>query len=150
MIDPKDALATTSAKHKKCRAAGRKSINKMQKCQKMNVKLSADNNVLNFLRANAVASMVEDPLNTVTISEFDLMTRSTNSHWKGNKRNKLEFKPFIDLETTLMTSSQQPITFQHHCLLVKEMMLLIEGSQFISSISADHYFLQHTTTLNKI
>ena len=134
-IDPKDVLAKTSAKNKKHRAAGRESINKMQKHQKMNVKLSADKNVLTFLRADAVTSMVDDPSNTVMISKFDSITRSADSHWEGNKKNNFKFKPFIDLENALMSSNQQPITFQHHCLLVKKMMLLVEGLRFICSRS---------------
>ena len=123
----------------------------MQKRQKMNVSLSAHNNVLAFICDSSVNSMVEASATlTIPISKFDAIARSANSHWKGSQRVPLNFEPFETLETKLMDLLHQPITFQHHHLLLKEMMLLSEGDILTCSVSSDHYFLKHGPTLTKI
>ena len=150
-IDGKEALAHSAAKYQKRRSKGRQSIQKMQKCQKMNVSLSAHNNILTFIRQSSFNSMVNElTASTIPMSKFDAIARSANSHWKGSQKVPLNFEPFETLESNLMHSLHQPITFQHHYLLLEEMMLLPEGSKFICSISSKRYLLKHGPTLSKI
>ena len=86
----------------------------------------------------------------IPISKFDAIYQSTNSHWKGNQRVPLNFEPFKNLSSNLMASKHQPITFQHHRLLLEEMMLLPEDAEFTCTISSEHYFLKHDPTVSKI
>ena len=117
----------------------------------MNVSLSAHNNILTFIRESSVTSMINESSDpTIPILKFDAITGSANSHWKGSQRVPLNFKLFENLQSNLMDSLHQTITFQHHHLLLEEMMLLPEGAKLTCSISSEHYFLQHGSTLSKI
>ena len=85
-------------------------MQKMQKRQKMNVSLSAHNNILTFIRDSSINSMVEASATpTIPISKFNTLARSANSHWKGSQRVPLNFEPFDTLKPKLMDSLHQPI-----------------------------------------
>ena len=143
-INAMEEVVRFSEKNENKRKAGRKSMEKMQKRQKMIVNHSAVNNPFHFVRTKIFESM-EAASPNVKMSRFDTMVRSANSHWSGNLRNKLCFEPFDDsMQSALQSSSVHLLTHEHHRLLLEEMMLLDEGSVFTCAICKNHYLLQQS------
>ena len=127
----------------------KKGPNQGNRCRicKSAVSLSAHNNVFTFIHEPSVNWMVtESTATTIPMSKFDAFARFAKSHWKGSQRVPLNFEPFKTLESTLMNLLHQPITFQHHHLLLEEMTLLPDGSEFTCSISSEHYLLKNGPT----
>ena len=104
-----------------------------------------------FVRSRAIALMENDNT-TVKMSLFDTIIHFANSHWSDNSRKNLNYNPFSTMETALLQSDYQPLTFEHHHLLLEEVMLLPVDSTFICAVSSNHYFLkqaQYTSIIKK-
>ena len=146
-----EEMAKSSNKKQKKRHAGIKHMEKMQKCQKTVVNHSAVNNLFHFIWNRFFDSISLD-LYDIKMSRFDTIVHSANNHGGGNNRQKLDFEPFDKtVETKLFHSTHQLLTYEHHRLLLEEMMLLEPGSVFTCAISSKHYFLKqyHSASLIK-
>lgn len=149
-ISGKDELTKTSTSNKKKTAAGRNRMAKMQKHQKTVVKLSAKNNLFQFICPQTIKKLQEQHMDLNSMSYFETTIRSTNNHWSSNSRDKLQFQLFDTLESKLMTSSQHPFSHAYHCLLLEEMMLLKEDSKCTCMVSSEHYFLEQNQSKSLI
>ena len=113
-INAMEEVTKSSEKNENKRKAGRKSMEKMQKRQKMIVNHSAVNNVFHFIQNKFFESM-EATSPDLKMSRFNTMVRSANSHWSGNFRNKLSFEPFNEsMKSALQLSPCQLLAHEHH------------------------------------
>ena len=77
-IRGKDVLTQSTAKNKKKRAAARKQMEQMHKCQKKVVSHSAVNNLFRFVRKSSIDSVIQDTPSIPT-TPFNTIMHPTNS-----------------------------------------------------------------------